>query len=180
MSGEDAARPPPAPLCLAACTLDADCGDGLVCRTLPAVGGTPWANVCVPPFYRRAGDSCRDADGPLDDHVCATGLCADLGAIGLCSASCAAGAPCPPGTTCAKFGDGRALCLLTCSATATCTHDPLLTCGTGSGGGALGFTISPPAPTATFCAPRSCTSQADCAPSGTCKPLGVGAHCVAN
>ena len=147
---------------------------------LPGVGGAAWANVCVPPFYRRVADSCRDAEGQLDDHVCSTGLCADLGAIGLCSATCAAGAPCPPGTACATFGDGRALCLLTCSTASTCAHDPLLTCGTGAGGGALGFTTSPPVPTATYCAPRSCTSQADCAPSGTCKPLGVGAHCVAN
>jgi PKD repeat protein len=175
----DAARAPPLPLCLATCAGDGDCAAGLVCRPLPGAASGTWATVCVPPLYRPVGDPCRDAEGHLDDHVCATGLCADLGAIGLCSASCAAGATCPTGTACATFGDGRALCLLTCS-TGACTHDPLLACETGAGGGALGFTISPPAPTATFCAPRSCTSQADCAPSGTCKPLGVGAHCVPN
>jgi PKD repeat protein len=175
----DAGRAPPVPLCLATCAMDADCSTGLVCRPLPGAAAGTWANVCVPPLYRPVADSCRDAQGHLDDHVCSTGLCADLGAIGLCSASCAAGAACPTGTACATFGDGRSLCLLTC-ATGACTHDPLLACETGAGAGLLGFTTSPPAPTATFCAPRSCTSEADCAPSGTCKPLGVGAHCVAN
>jgi PKD repeat protein len=174
-----AAAPLPIPLCLAPCAGDSDCAAGLVCRSLPGANGT-WATVCVPPYYRRVADSCRDAEGRLDDHVCSTGLCADLGAIGLCSASCGTGYPCPTGTACATFGDGRALCLLTCSTSASCMRDPLLACETGAGGGSLGFTTSPPAPTATFCAPRACTSQADCAPSGTCKPLGVGAHCVAN
>jgi PKD repeat protein len=178
-TADGAGAPPPMPLCLAACMGDGDCAAGLVCRSLPGTSGT-WASVCLPPFYRRVADSCRDAEGRLDDHVCSTGLCADLGAIGLCSATCAAGFPCPTGTACATFGDGRSLCLLTCSTSASCARDPLLACETGAGGGALGFTTSPPAPTATFCAPRACTSQADCAPSGTCKPLGVGAHCVAN
>ena len=169
------------PLCLAACTATATAPGGLVCRALPGQAGPgSWASVCVPPHLRRIGDSCRDARGQLDDHVCATGLCADLGAIGLCSASCAAGAACPSGSACATFGDGRALCVATCSTTALCMNDPLLDCETGKGGGALGFLTSPPAPTATFCTPRTCTSQADCSPSGTCKPLGVGAHCVAN
>ncbi|HVU50716.1 MAG TPA: hypothetical protein VHL80_08510, partial [Polyangia bacterium] len=177
--GADTGRAPAAPLCLATCASDAECATGLVCRPLPGFASGSWANVCVPRLYRPVADSCRDAEGHLDDHVCSTGLCADLGAIGLCSASCAAGAACPTGTACATFGDGRAFCLLTCTAGA-CQGDPLLACETGAGGGALGFTISPPAPTATFCAPRACTSQADCAPSGSCTPLGVGAHCVAN
>jgi PKD repeat protein len=171
----------PTPLCLAACAGDSDCSASLVCRALPgAASSSPWANVCVPPYFRRIGDSCRDAQGRLDDQLCASGFCADLGALGLCSASCASGAVCPMGTTCATFGDGRALCLSICSAIAPCVRDPLLGCETAGGGGALGFLTSPPAPTATFCAPRPCTSQADCSPSGTCKPLGVGAHCVAD
>jgi PKD repeat protein len=176
----DAAGAGPTPLCLAGCVGDGDCAEGLVCRSMPGTASGTWASVCVPPLYRRVADSCRDAEGTLDDHVCSTGYCADLGAIGMCSAACGPGAPCPAGTACATFGDGRTLCLLTCSTSASCTTDPLLRCETGAGGGALGFTTSPPAPTATFCAPRTCTSQADCAPSGTCKPLGVGAHCVAN
>jgi PKD repeat protein len=170
--------PPPA-LCLATCASDDDCPTGLACRTLPSgAGDGAWTSVCVPPTLRRVGDSCRNARGQLDDGLCATGQCADLGALGLCTASCAAGASCPTGTACATFGSGRALCIATCSTSAPCTNDPLLACETGSGGGALGFVTSPPAPTATFCAPRSCTSQADCSPAGACTPLGVGAHCV--
>jgi PKD repeat protein len=170
-------------LCLAGCTGDSDCAAGLVCRTLPNGAKGPdagaWTSVCVPAALRRVGDSCRDARGKLDSRLCATGACADLGALGLCTASCADVA-CPSGAACATFGDGRSLCVATCATNAPCTSDPLLGCESGNGTGALGFRTSPPAPSATFCAPRSCTSQADCSPSGTCKPLGVGAHCVAN
>jgi PKD repeat protein len=179
----DASQAPAAvtPVCLAACASDADCPTGLGCRTLPGTAGAgSWASVCVPPSLRRVGEPCRDAEDRLDDQLCATGVCTDLGAIGLCSASCAGGAACPSGAACATFGDGRALCLATCSTSAPCARDPLLDCETAAGVGALGFLTSPPAPTATFCAPRTCTSGADCSPSGTCKPLGVGAHCVGN
>ena len=31
---------------------------------------------------------------------------------------------------------------------------------------------------ATYCAPRTCTTSTDCAPTGTCTPLGTGAHCA--
>jgi PKD repeat protein len=180
-AGDTDAGATAASLCLAACSEDGDCSSGLVCRALPGVAGPgSWANVCVPPFFRRAGDSCRDARGLLDDGACATDLCADLGALGVCSATCAGGAACPPGTSCARFGDGRALCLTACSTSTPCESDPLLACETGAGAGALGFLASTPASATPFCAPRSCTSGADCAPSGTCKPLGVGAHCVAN
>jgi PKD repeat protein len=169
----------PTALCLAACSGDAECATGLVCRALPGMAGS-WASVCVPPYFRSVGDSCRDAQNRLDDGLCAAGLCADLGAVGLCSASCAAGAGCPPGAACATFGDGRALCLASCSSSVTCTRDPLLACQPAAGTGLLGFSISPPAPMVTFCAPRSCASQADCAPAGTCAPKGAVAHCVAN
>jgi len=178
-NGDGGGSAAPAPYCLASCAADSDCAPGLVCRPLPGFAAGSWENICVPPLYRPVADSCRDAEGHLDDHVCSTGLCADLGAIGLCSASCAAGAACPTGTACGTFGDGRALCLLTC-VSGSCQKDPLLACESGAGKGLLDFTIFPPAPTATFCAPRSCTSAADCAPSGTCAPLGVGAHCVPN
>jgi PKD repeat protein len=169
----------PTPLCLAACADDAPCPTGLVCRTLPGPAGPgSWQRACVPPFFRELGESCRDAKGQLYDAQCGTGLCADIGALGLCSASCAAGAACPLGVVCSTFGNGRALCLATCTTTSQCTRDPLLSCELGNGMGALGFLTSPPSPTTTFCAPRTCTSQADCGPSGTCAPLGVGAHCV--
>ncbi|HEY2731682.1 MAG TPA: PKD domain-containing protein [Polyangia bacterium] len=169
----------PTALCLAACSNDAQCDTGLVCRALPGLAGS-WASVCVPPYFRNIGDSCRDAQDRLDDGLCSAGLCADLGAVGLCSASCAAGAACPPGSACATFGDGRALCLASCSPSVTCTRDPLLSCQAATGAGLLGFSISPPAPMVTFCAPRSCASQADCAPAGMCAPKAAVAHCVAN
>jgi PKD repeat protein len=179
-----AAAPTPGLLCIGTCLQDADCADGLVCSPLPGQAPGSWVSVCVPASLRRVGEPCRNARGQLDDGLCASGQCADLGALGLCSASCAGGVACPPGAACATFGDGRALCVETCSATssstASCTRDPLLACETGTGGGALGFAVFPPMPSAKFCAPRSCSSQADCSPSGTCKPLGVGAHCVAN
>ncbi|HVR01154.1 MAG TPA: PKD domain-containing protein, partial [Polyangia bacterium] len=104
----DAPSATPTALCLAACSDDAQCDTGLVCRALPGVASS-WASVCVPPYFRSVGDSCRDAQDRLDDGLCAAGLCADLGAVGLCTASCAAGAACPPGAACATFGDGRAL-----------------------------------------------------------------------
>jgi PKD repeat protein len=179
-----AAAPTPGLLCIGTCTKDADCGDGLVCSPLPGQAPGSWVSVCVPASLRRVGEPCRNARGQLDDGLCASGQCADLGALGLCSATCAGGVACPPGAACATFGDGRALCVAACSASSSsspsCTRDPLLACETGLGGGALGFAIAPPMPGAKFCAPRSCSSQADCSPSGTCKPLGVGAHCVAN
>jgi PKD repeat protein len=168
------------PLCLATCAKDTDCAVGLVCRALPAAGATQarWARACVPPVLRDVGDSCRDASGALADGLCATGACADVGALGLCSATCGVGLACPSGSACATFADGRSLCLVTCGSGATCKADPLLDCEAAGAVGALSFQISPPAPTATFCAPRVCTSQADCGLAGTCTPLGVGAHCA--
>jgi PKD repeat protein len=178
-----AAAPTPGFLCIGTCVQDADCADGLVCSPLPGQAPGSWVSVCVPASLRRVGEPCRNSRGQLDDGLCASGQCADLGALGLCSASCAGGLACPPGAACATFGDGRALCVAACSAPPSplsCTRDPLLACETGTGGGALGFALSPSMTGAKFCAPRACSSQADCAPSGTCKPLGVGAHCVAN
>jgi len=170
------------PLCLATCATDTDCAVGLACRSLPAAGATQarWARACVPPALRDVGDSCRDAAGALAEDLCATGACADLGALGLCSATCGVGLACPSGSACAAFADGRSLCLVTCASSTSCKQDPLLDCEGAGAVGALSFQISPPAPAATFCAPRVCTSQADCGLAGTCTPLGVGAHCARN
>jgi PKD repeat protein len=178
----DGAGPTPTALCLASCTTDKDCAGGLVCRAVPAAAAAPprWTRACVPPSLRDLGDSCRDATGALADALCATDACADLGALGLCSATCGVGEACPSGSACATFADGRSLCVVSCAVDVTCTSDPLLDCEAAGGLGALSFQVSPPAPATTFCAPRVCTSQADCGPSGTCKPLGVGAHCARN
>ena len=180
--GGAAVEPTSMPLCLATCVTNTDCAVGLVCRALPAAGVTQarWARACVPPVLRDVGDSCRDATGALADALCATGACADVGALGLCSATCGVGLACPSGSACATFGDGRSLCLMTCAASTSCTRDPLLDCEAAGAVGTLSFQVSPPAPAATFCAPRVCTSQADCGLAGTCTPLGVGAHCARN
>jgi PKD repeat protein len=167
------------PLCLASCDGDAPCPAGLECRALPAGGGgaVRWTLACVPPVFRDVGATCRDATGALEDELCATGRCADLGALGLCSATCAAGAECPPGTACAALGNGQSLCLRACGADFTCDRDPLLRCEPAGSAGPLGFQVSPPIPGATYCAPRKCAAEAECDPAGTCLPLGAGGHC---
>jgi hypothetical protein len=123
------------------------------------------------------GDTCRDATGALDDDLCATGRCADLGALGVCSAACGGGAPCPPGSACAKLGDGRSLCLRACGNDFGCDRDPLLGCEPAGSAGPLGFQDTPPVAGATYCAPRKCAAKTECAPAGTCLPLGAGGHC---
>src|SRR5204863_5279196 len=104
------------------------CPVGLVCRALLSAGGAQarWALACVPPALRDVGQPCRDATGALDDDGCATGRCADLGALGVCSSSCAAGAECPPGSACATLGNGQSLCVRTCGRDFACDRDPLL------------------------------------------------------
>jgi PKD repeat protein len=167
------------PVCLASCQVDADCATGLVCRSLPAPSGAArWVLACVPPFYRDLGATCRDASDARDDDACATGTCADLGALGLCSASCAAGAACPAGGACASFANGEALCVRACSTAFSCATDPLLACTAAGGAGALGFVVTPPATGATYCAPRACVAAADCAPAGVCTPLAANGHCT--
>jgi hypothetical protein len=126
---------------------------------------------------RDVGDNCRDATGALDDDACATGRCADLGALGACSATCGPGVECPPGSACATMGNGQSLCLRTCGADFACSRDPLLRCEPAGSAGPLGFQVTPPAPGATYCAPRKCAVEPDCEPAGTCLPLGAGGHC---
>jgi PKD repeat protein len=168
------------PLCLAACQQDADCAGGLVCRDLPGSGvaGQPrWARACFPgtPALGDVGSPCRDPEGTLSPAACLSGVCADLGALGLCTATCSLAAPCPTGSSCAKLGDGRSLCLRDCHASQDCARDPLLGCVTPGATGSLGFTIDGAPAGATYCAPRTCTVPADCAPAGTCID-----HCVRN
>ena len=155
------------PLCLAACQTSATCAAGFACQTLPTgAGSTPWTRACLPlGAARDVGDPCRDASEVLDANACTTGVCADVGALGVCSAACDTVRPCPDGTACASLADGRRLCLLSCVQDGDCARDPLLACAPAapiSGGS-----------TATVCAPKSCTSDAACAPSGRCGPNGV-------
>jgi PKD repeat protein len=159
------------PLCLAACQTSAACASGFVCQTLPTAGATattPWTRACLPlGAARDVGAPCRDANEVLDADACTTGVCADVGALGVCSAICDAGVVCPEGTACAVLADGRRLCLLGCAQDGDCARDPLLACmpATPVSGG----------PVVTVCAPKSCTGDAACAPSGRC---GSNAVCV--
>jgi hypothetical protein len=173
-----AIAPPPsagtaarAPLCLAACQTSAGCASGFVCQTLPTGGATasmPWTHACLPlGAARDVGAPCRNPDEILDDDACTTSVCADVGALGVCSAACDGGHPCPDDAACAVLADGRQLCLLSCAQDGDCARDPLLACAPA--------TPLSGAPTVTVCAPKSCTSDAACAPAGRC---GSNAVCV--
>jgi hypothetical protein len=169
--------------CLRACTGDTDCARGQHCRYVPVAGGARWQTACFFDFPSEPGAPCRGPTGAAQNDVCMSGLCADLGARGLCSADCTT-TPCPTGTACAQFADGRRLCLRQCEGASGCNEDPLLACVSQGGPGPLAFTLvngmAPPGADAmppSYCAPRPCTSDAICAPSGICMGAPAG-HCV--
>jgi hypothetical protein len=165
------------PLCLRPCAADGECAPGLRCRDLPArAPASGWLRACFPGFPIGLGGSCRGAGGQLRNDLCVTGQCADLGANGLCSRDCAK-APCPLGAACATLSDGRQLCLQRCSPDLPCDRDRLLACALPNAG-PLGFTVPAGAPPGPYCAPRRCTSPADCGPAGSCRGDPEGAHCV--
>lgn len=176
-------------MCLPACVDDAVCHPGSRCRDLLAGGPNPaWTRACFAEYPLDVGARCGEGPGKPTDADCAGGLCADLGAFGRCAADCSVIA-CPPGTACGRFGDGRTLCLAACpgaasatstrpdsGVTPTCDDDPLLACEAPGAPGPLGFSVSAGSPaTNTYCAPKRCTRNAECAPTGTC-PAG-GGHC---
>src|SRR4029077_2759440 len=115
-----------ASVCVAACQksltapASGDCGPGSVCQTLPAspaAAGTAWTTGCLPlGALQDMGDPCRDANEALADQACTTGLCADVGALGVCSAGCDDSHPCPNEAACVLLAGGRQLCLRTCTA----------------------------------------------------------------
>ncbi|MDB4981907.1 MAG: domain containing protein [Myxococcales bacterium] len=167
--------------CLGTCKGDPDCAPGFGCRSVvsAAAGATRvWVSACLPAALHEIGAPCRDQNGALADGACASGLCADLGALGACSAACGGSSPCPTGSTCATFGNGRSLCVAACGSGVACARDPLLACEPAGASGALGFQASPFVTGATYCAPSTCTAAADCAPAGVCTPLGAGGHCT--
>ena len=92
-------------------------------------------------------------------------LCADVGALGVCSASCDDSHPCPDEATCTRLADGRQLCLAGCTIGVDCDRDPLLACAPPD--------VMSAGPNVTVCAPKRCTGDAACAPSGRCGPDGV-------
>ena len=181
-----------AQLCLHACAKDADCSVGLSCRTLPpGQAGSAWIHGCFASVPIDVGNPCRDDEGNLRNDLCASGMCVDLGANGLCSADCSV-ASCPPSSDCTVFGDGRKLCLRPCKGNFTCSQDPLLTCVV-PGPGDLGYQLaSPTSPgvAPSYCAPTPCTldnassgASTDapkdlCWPTGTCISKTGGGHCV--
>jgi hypothetical protein len=166
----------PSPLCLAACdptAAGATCPAGFVCQTLPAEPGTAptrWTHACLPlGLVSDLGGSCRNADDVLVDGACATGSCADLGALGVCTAECSDSAPCPAEAACAPLIDGSHRCLRTCQSDADCARDPLLAC----------IALRAPsdaAPGVSVCAVRPCGSDTTCEPSGHCGPDGLCAR----
>jgi PKD repeat protein len=168
-------------LCLPHCEADSDCDTGLRCRTLPpGPEGSAWVRACFWDTPRDVGEPCTDSDGNRRDDFCATGMCAELGALGMCTMDCRVSS-CPQGSDCAAFGDGRRLCLRPCSGKYVfpCDRDPLLIC-TNPTTGDLGYqtTLNNGAQGSRYCAPSPCVSDDDCRPSGNCATTtGVG-HCV--
>ncbi|HET6282752.1 MAG TPA: PKD domain-containing protein [Polyangia bacterium] len=168
-------------LCLAPCETNEGCARGLGCRSLPngATPGQPaWVRGCFAPTSLDLGASCRTASGALSDDECVSGRCDDLGALGLCVASCNGTQACPPQTVCASFREGRTVCLRTCTETAECGRDPLIGCEPAGAPGALGFSFAPgsatSSPPANACAPKGCVADDDCGPAGVC----VDGHCT--
>jgi hypothetical protein len=168
------------PFCLASCEADGDCPTGLVCSTLPSGDRSHrWRRACVPRGVAIApGGSCRDASGNLDDASCATGACADMGTLGMCSADCARtdgnDPSCPDDTICARLTDGRHLCLPACGAgDDACATDPLLACQMPATDGGAGIVADDADPTASYCAPRLCASDDQCGAGGRCGPDAV-------
>jgi PKD repeat protein len=165
-------------LCLAGCASDADCALGLHCRTLPPPpSGSAWVHGCFATDPRDIGQPCTDATGNRRNDLCAGGLCAELGALGMCSSDCTVQS-CPPGSDCAELGDGRRLCLRSCVGF-DCSADALLGCMVPTEGD-LGYRILGQASNASssYCAPKSCTADGDCLPAGICASAAGSGHCV--
>jgi hypothetical protein len=180
-SNSDRPEPWQAQVCLPTCLSDADCSAGLTCRTLPGwPNATAWVHGCFADVPADLGGPCLSATGVRRNDRCVTGLCADLGALGLCSHDCTS-ASCPVGSDCAVFGDGRALCLVPCSSSFLCNQDPLLTC-VAPGQSLLGYqlkTTPSGAGGGAYCAPKPCGNDGDCSPAGLCRKDSGGGHCVA-
>jgi PKD repeat protein len=179
---EDVSEPWQASLCLLSCETDADCKAGLHCRTLPpGPSGTAWVRACFSDTPRDVGEPCTDTRENRRDDLCATGFCANFGVRGMCSMDCNFSS-CPPGSDCLQFGDDRMLCLRPCSGVSTfaCDRDFLLEC-IGPSPGSLGYRLPQDTNTSgasSYCAPKACSSDDRCLPTGTCTPSPGSGHCV--
>jgi PKD repeat protein len=144
------------PFCLTDCSGSASCGRGYVCQKMPGgPGGPTWVSGCLPLGAERDfGLSCRDPNGVLQNDACATGTCADIGALGMCTATCDGAHPCPAGGACARLPGGAQLCLPACSEAAPCTSDPGLACTTPADAAVDGgLTLTGSTAGAAYCAP---------------------------
>jgi hypothetical protein len=165
--------------CLRGCSADADCAPGQLCRMVPVAGANPprWDRACFFAFPGDPGSACRGPEGTPQDDLCLGGRCADFGAQGLCTADCSA-TPCPTGSACATFNDGRKLCLRRCGPASACGADPLIGCGGPGATGPWGYTLPADEPaTGTFCGPKRCMADSACGPAGTCMGAPTG-HCT--
>ncbi len=162
--------------CLAECDGGAACAPGLACRELAASAGG-WTRGCFAgDVLADVGGSCAAPDGTLDGGRCSSGSCGAFGALGLCGLGCTVAADCPSIASCALFDDGSRWCLARCGA-APCSSDPWLGCEAPGGPGELGFAVPAPVDPLGYCAPRSCTSPADCGLEGSCVDRGGGSFC---
>jgi hypothetical protein len=83
-------------VCTKNCTLDAECGEGLVCRVKDAGGGSQ----CAKPIGARTGSTCAKS-AECDHGLCLKPQGASATDGGYCSQTCAASTDCPNGfTTC--------------------------------------------------------------------------------
>lgn len=182
------------PLCLANCTVAADCRPGLHCRELPVLddgqpaGGTfSWKKACFVELLGDVGAACMSAEETWEPKACLLGICLPFGARGICSADCG-GELCSAGAVCASFtGDPEhPRCIARCGPGRICDEaqqgDPLLACRQANpDAGVLGFSVPVgESPGGTYCTPKPCMHASDCAPVGRCDgPDGGASFCRA-
>jgi hypothetical protein len=171
------AEPWQSQVCLPACEKDRDCSAGLRCRSLPGWPSTATkVKACFVDVPGEMGSACVDSFNRPRNDLCLSGLCADLGALGLCSRDCS-NDTCPAGSECAVFSNGRSLCLLPCSPTFKCDSDPLLMC-VAADPVQGDFWVPSNNNGGVYCAPKPCVANTICGASGIClQDSGVG-HCV--
>jgi len=172
-----AAQPFRHPVCLPGCVDSSTCLGGFHCRLVPALldgqgagGAIAWRPACFADLLWSEGHACIGGDGRAAPASCLGGECIEIGARNLCSSSCADAVnhPCAPGSACATFQFDKAhpVCLPRCDKANPCA-DPLLDCAAPRDDGWLGFTVDDKVPT-TYCAPRRCALDKDCAMAGHC------------
>jgi PKD repeat protein len=167
------------PTCVSSCAADADCAAGLRCRNLPSrFPAGQWVRGCFVTEPGALGDSCRGPGGSLNNQLCLSALCADWGALGVCSYDCER-AQCPQGSACATLSAGGKRCVRSCNAAFACDQDPLLECQLPRAEGPAGFLVTGAAEGARFCAPRRCVRDLECAPAGRCQTEAGSGQCVA-